>query len=227
MKKGLIIAAGKPVSPQLLQQLFVESGRVIAVDGGYLYCRAAGIRPEGLWGDMDSLPPALLEQARADGVEIVRIPCEKDDTDTLYALRQLWQEGIKAVDITCALGGRLDHLVANLQTLLHAAKAGVRCRLVEDNAVAEALLPGSYRIPKEGFSLFSLFSLGDRCEGVYIEGAKYPLHGYRLENDFPIGVSNAFLEGDVQLSFRSGAALLIRSRESGQEKGLPAKDGAS
>ncbi|MCI8442468.1 MAG: thiamine diphosphokinase [Provencibacterium sp.] len=213
MKKGLIVAAGSPVSPELLRKLSAESCRVVAVDGGYRHCRAAGIHPDCLWGDMDSLHPELLAGAAAEGVKVERIPCEKDDTDTLYALRRLQEEGMKAVDIVCALGGRLDHLAANLQTLLYAAHTGTACRLVDDGAIAEALLPGEHLLQQEGFPIFSLFSLGERCEGVTIRGAKYPLSDYCMKNDFPIGVSNAFLEMQAQVSFRSGALLLIRSRE--------------
>lgn len=213
MKKGLIVAAGRPVSPELLKRLSAESCRIVAVDGGYRHCRAAGIRPGSLWGDMDSLPAELLLQARTEGIEVARIPCEKDDTDTLYTLRRLREEGIKTVDIVCALGGRLDHLVANLQTLLYAAKAGIACRLIDDGAVAEVLLPGNHRLQREDFQLFSLFSLGERCEGVTIRGAKYLLSDYSMGNDFPIGVSNAFLGAEAQVFFRSGALLLIRSRE--------------
>ncbi|MCI8624142.1 MAG: thiamine diphosphokinase [Provencibacterium sp.] len=213
MKKGLIVAAGKAVRPDLLRRLAEGCVHVAAVDGGYRHCRAAGLPPDSLWGDMDSLPPELVEEACASGVEVERIPREKDDTDTLYALRRLRQEGLTAVDIVCALGGRLDHLVANLQTLLYAARQGLSCRLVDDDSVAEALLPGIHRLKREGFPLFSLFSLGDCCEGVSIRGAKYPLSDYRMENSFPIGVSNAFLEETAEVSFRSGALLLIRCRE--------------
>lgn len=213
MKTGLIIAAGEAVSPALLQKLAAENETVIAVDGGYRHCLAAGIRPALLLGDMDSLAPELLQRAEADGVPAERIPCEKDDTDTLYALRRLMGEGARQVDITCALGGRLDHLVANLQSLLFAAREGVRCRLLADDSAAEALLPGSYRIRRGQFCFFSLFSLSEQCEGVCIRRAKYPLTGYRMENSFPIGVSNAFLEEAAEVSFTSGALLLIRSRE--------------
>lgn len=213
MKTGLIIAAGAAVSPALLQQLAAASETVIAVDGGYRHCLAAGVRPALLLGDMDSLPPQLLQQAQTDGVPVERLPCEKDDTDTLYALRRLVEEGARQVDITCALGGRLDHLVANLQALLFAARQGIHCRLLSEDAAAEALLPGSYRIQRGQFRFFSLFSLAEQCEGVCIRRAKYPLTDYRLENSFPIGVSNAFLEEEAEVSFASGALLLIRSRD--------------
>lgn len=206
MKRGLIVAAGEGVSPGLLQALARESDLVYAVDGGYRHCEAAGVVPDLLLGDMDSLetPP---EQT---GLPFERLPCEKDDTDTLYAARRLLAQGVGQVTLACALGGRLDHMLGNLGVLCFLLSQGAAGRIMDSRCCAEAFAPGEYTLEREGYSLFSLFPLEGVCEGVCIANAKYPLKRYRLVMSFPIGVSNEFLSGDARVSFESGKLLAIR-----------------
>lgn len=207
---GLIVAAGAPVSGALLVRLARENDMLVAVDGGYQHCVRAGIRPNLLLGDMDSLqeiPPS----SESGGPEVLRLPAEKDDTDTLFAARTLLERGSTRVTITCALGARLDHTLANLHTLLYLAVQGVTGCILDDDCCVQALLPGEYVVKQEGYNVFSIFPMDACSQGVCIENAKYPLRDYRLENTFPVGVSNEFLTGDVRLSFSSGKLLLIRS----------------
>ena len=206
MKRGLIVAAGEGVPPRLLQALADESDLVYAVDGGYRHCQAAGIAPDLLLGDMDSLgiPP------EETGMPFERLPCEKDDTDALYAARRLLAQGVERITLACALGGRLDHMLGNLGVLCFLLEQGAAGRIVDSRCCAEAFAPGEHTLKKEGYNLFSLFPLEGACEGVCIQNAKYPLERYRLVMGFPIGVSNEFLLGDARVSFESGKLLAIR-----------------
>lgn len=206
MKRGLIVAAGEGASPGLLRSLARESDLVYAVDGGYRHCREAGVTPDLLLGDMDSLGLAPEET----GVPFERLPCEKDDTDTLYAARRLLAQGMGQITLACALGGRLDHTLANLGVLCFLLAQGAAGRLIDPCCCAEVFAPGEYTLEKEDYSLFSLFPLEGVCEGVCIENAKYPLDHYRLTASFPIGVSNEFLCGDARVSFAGGRLLAIR-----------------
>lgn len=211
MKRGLIIAAGASVSSAFLCETARGCDRIVAADGGYRYCRQAGLKPDVLLGDLDSLNPDERECV-PEGTRLIRLPREKDDTDTISAARYLIEAGCGDITLCCALGGRLDHTVANLQTLLFLAQQGVRARVVDETCCAEVLLPGLWRVEKGRYDLFSLFSMSDSCAGVTIEQAKYPLDAYHLINSFPIGISNEFLKGDAHVRFVSGRILLIRSR---------------
>lgn len=210
----LLVASGAPVSTPLLKTLAQNSQQIIAVDGGYRYCCKAGIQPQELLGDMDSIKQVPKNE---ENLRIIKLPCEKDDTDTLFAVRSLLKKGIKNIVITCALGERLDHTIANLQTLLFAARHGVQAVLLDDTCCVRVLLPGSYVIEQQAYDTFSLFSMGDLCKNVCIKNARYPLEKYDMGNDFPLGVSNEFLEGQsAKISFESGALLFICSKNMGK-----------
>jgi len=198
MKNCLIIAGGDyaPIRPQ-------PGDYIIACDRGYLYAVQEGLRPDLLMGDFDSYSGPL-----PDDIAVERFKKEKDDTDTMLAIRRALELGCESVRICCALGGRLDHLYANIQALAFAVKAGMQAEMGDERTHIRALSPGEYSLEKrEGWSL-SLFSLTERVEGLSISGSKYELEKGSLEYSFPLGASNEFCT-DVHLSFESGMLLVI------------------
>lgn len=130
----------------------------------------------------------------------------------MIALRRAIDGGAERIDIRCALGGRLDHLLGNLQAAVFAAKRGIRVRISDERTRLLVLPPCALNIERlEGFSL-SLLSAADICEGVCISGVKYPLSNAVVTNSFPIGLSNEWLESSARLSFTSGMLLVVMSR---------------
>ncbi len=180
---------------------------VIACDRGYAYARRCGIKPDLALGDFDSYTGPVEE-----GVPVLRLPAEKDDTDTMSALRLALDRGCSEITLVCALGGRLDHLLANLQAALFAARRGASLRILSADTEILSLREGSLRLPRrEGWSL-SVFAAEDRCRGVTLRGAKYPLEDAELTNDFPLGVSNEWAAEDAEISVREGTLLVLLCR---------------
>jgi len=202
MKRCLIIAGGDyaPIGP------VGEGDFVLACDKGYAYARREGIVPDLILGDFDSYGGALPE-----GIPVLRYPVEKDDTDTMLAVRWAGENGFDAVALRCAFGGRLDHLLSNVQTLHYAATLGMEAEAEDELNLLRVLRPGSYRIPERpGWSL-SLLALSEKAEGLTIRGAKYEVAGVTLRNPSTLGESNAF-RGDVLVSFESGMLALVCCR---------------
>ena len=183
-----------------------EGAFIIACDRGYAYALRCGVRPDLVVGDFDSYRGEL-----DPGIPVQKLPVEKDDTDTVSALRYALEQGYREITLVCALGGRLDHLLANLQAAVFAAKRGAALRIVGADTEILTLRPGSLRLPrKEGWSL-SVFAAEDRCRGVSITGAKYELHDAELTNDFPLGVSNEWAAPEAEISLREGTMLIVQS----------------
>lgn len=178
---------------------------VIACDRGYQYAAAGGIRPDLVVSDFDSYGGPV-----APDVPVRRLPVKKDDTDTMSAVRYACAEGFDEVLILCALGGRLDHTLANLQTLVFAVEHGVRASIESPDTRVTALICEARRFPRrEGFSL-SVFAVSDRCR-VSIRGAKYELDSAILSNAFPLGASNEWAEDEAEISVHEGVALVVES----------------
>ncbi|MBQ9661704.1 MAG: thiamine diphosphokinase [Oscillospiraceae bacterium] len=187
---------------------------VIACDRGYVYCERLGIRPDLVISDFDSYSGPV-----APSVPLNTYASEKDDTDTMLAVRYAVEHGFESLLLCCALGGRLDHLIANLQSLVFAQRHGVRAVLRSEDTEMITLEDGSLHVPRrEGWSL-SVFAMDGPCRGVSIAGAKYPLRDAELLPSFPLGVSNQWTEAEAEICVREGLLLIVLSRmpEAGTE----------
>lgn len=180
---------------------------VIACDRGYEYARRCGVTPDLVVGDFDSYSGSL-----AGDIPVDRYISEKDDTDTMIAVRYAVEHRFREIVLCCALGARLDHTLANIQSAVFAASHGLDAVLYDRNTVIRTMNPGLLRIPRrEGWSL-SLFAATDECTGVFIRGAKYPLSNARVTNAFPIGVSNEWRAEEAEIELGSGMLLIVMSR---------------
>lgn len=177
---------------------------VIAADGGYADLLSRGIRVDLLLGDMDSLGEKIPQ-----GPSVERFAPQKDDTDTLLAIKTGLQRGYRAFHLYGGTGGRLDHTLANCQCLLYLARRGARGWLHGEREVVTAVVDGELELPPRKAGYLSVFCLGDRAEGVTLEGLKYPLENAVLTADFPLGVSNEFTGAKSRIAVRHGALLVV------------------
>ena len=175
---------------------------IIAADGGYEHCLAAGLRPHLLLGDFDSLS-ALPSQET-----IQKYPVEKDDTDTMLALKTGLSLGFHTFHIYGGTGGRMDHTIANLQALSYLAHEGAQGFLYDEGFVFTALRNGALSLPARSQGIFSLFCLGPDAHGVSIRGGQYPLENGTLTASFPLGVSNHFQGQPVEIQVKDGCLLV-------------------
>lgn len=204
MEKSYTIITGGDFSP--IREI-PAGEHVIACDKGYEYALRCGIVPGLVIGDFDSCSVSPVE-----GVPVERFRSEKDDTDTMIAVRHALDSGASHIRLCCALGGRLDHLLGNLQSAVFAAKRGVPVGICDESTEILVLPPCALDIDRrEGFSL-SLISAVDKCEGVCISGVKYPLDMATVTNSFPIGVSNEWRADTAKLSFQSGILMVIMAK---------------
>lgn len=193
---------------------------VIAVDGGLRYLMQCGIEPDFLLGDFDSLDETyapIVAKYRAMGEEHFRqLPVVKDDTDTMAAARLGIEKGFREFLIYGATGGRLDHTMANIQTMVWIHRSGGQAWMIDRDIRMTVIGPGVFRIP-EGFAgTVSLFAL-DRClENVTIKGMKYEVENAAVPNDYPVGCSNETMPRtggeEAFYSIGNGTGLLIFSQ---------------
>lgn len=182
-----------------------RASMVIACDKGFLYLQQAGIRPGLFVGDFDSFSGPL-----PGDIPVLDLPREKDDTDTMAAMRWALAHGYGEIYLYCALGGRLDHLLGNLQAGAFAVERGARVTILGARDTLYLLGSGSLTLPPQLGRSLSLLSLSDRCTGVTIQGVKYPLENAELTNRFPIGVSNEW-ESTAELTVQTGILAVLLS----------------
>lgn len=185
----------------------------IAADGGLKLMQALGIVPDLIIGDMDSLEEdSLLERYAADRtVRVKRLPVEKDDTDMLAAIREGLHAGCGFFELYGALGGRIDHTLANIQCLLFLLNHGAYGVLFGKGQRIELLKNARICFPKDMYRKnrrLSVFAFGKDARGVTEKGLKYTLDDTVVRMDFPVGISNEFLDCESFVEVKDGMLLV-------------------
>ena len=190
---------------------------VIAVDGGLMHLKKCGIEPDFLLGDFDSLGEEFahtVAKYRAMGNSHFRqLPVIKDDTDTVAAAHLGIEMGYREFLIYGARGGRLDHTMANIQTMVWILRNGGRPWMLDGSTRVTVIGPGVFPIPGDFKGTVSLFALDSCLEGVTIRGMKYEVQNAAVPNDYPLGCSNetVLLQAgeEAYYSIGKGTGLLI------------------
>lgn len=201
MKRCLIFSAGTFYG---LREHPRQGDLVIAADAGYRTCLRAGLTPDLVVGDFDS-----MDQPE-DLSNVLRAPVEKDDTDTMLAVKEGFARGCDRFYLYgCTGGDRMDHTLANLQTLLWLRRQGGRGWMYGDNFVYTAIQNETLTIRKEvEWGLVSVFCFGEPARGVYESGMQYSLSNATLRFDEPLAVSNHILEETACVTVRDGTLLV-------------------
>lgn len=175
---------------------------IVAADSGYLSAIEAGVTPHIFIGDFDSVPESEVKAA-----EIIRLYPVKDMTDTQEAIDVAIARGAGEITILGALGGRIDHAVANIHLLKYAQTKGAKAEIADIDAYV-SLVGKKLCVPcREGYCL-SLIPLTD-CTGVSVSGVYYPLDNALMSIGNPYGISNEFTQSTAQISVKSGDLLLM------------------
>lgn len=184
-----------------------ESAYILCADSGLRLAERMYCTPDLVLGDFDSLG------AVPESLPHMTVPVEKDDTDTMLAVRVALERGFRDIRIYGAFGGRLDHTLANLQTLEYIRKQGADGMLCGVRDSARMLCGGeSVKLNgRPGWSL-SLFSWSEICTDVWISGVHYPLANGVLTRSFPRGVSNQIIAEQAEISCGSGMLLVMQSK---------------
>ncbi len=202
MKKCVIFCAG---GFENLAEPVLPGDYVIAADGGLAHAQALSLTPDLILGDFDSLGYT------PDRASV--FPVEKDDTDSMLAIKQGLAAGCTDFVLYGAMdGNRPDHTLANYQALQYLADRGARGRLVGLRYEATVIRNGSLCLPARESGIVSVFCLGRDARGVDIGGLQYGLTDGTLSAGFPLGISNHFIGKEGRISVRDGSLLILWQR---------------
>ncbi len=190
---------------------------LIAADGGYQRLKILGLTPNLVIGDLDSMQNSDVQQLQDAGVELLRFPLEKNETDLELALLEAAARGYHNILIVAGLGGRLDQTLGNL-SLLQASILQKGLIKMDDGCVEVWNLKGSkypegLKILGEKGEVVSLLAFGSIAKGIITEGLKYPLAGEDLLPYQTRGISNEMLGTIARVFLSEGELIVIHTRQ--------------
>lgn len=207
MSRCVLIAAGPMQEIPALQKRLLPDDYILCADGGADNARRLGVRPRLVLGDLDSV------RQMPEDVPAERFPPEKDDTDTMLALKRALVMGYRSFLLLGAWGGRPDHAHANLCALLYLAEQGAEGVIADGGTEIRVIKNGRLCLHRRENCYVSIFPFDGPAKGVSETGMLYSLADANLHTADPVGVSNEFLDARAVISVRQGALLVFVCRK--------------
>ena len=207
MTKRCVIVGGADIQNYaFIREKLCADGYVVFCDSGLKHLEHLQVLPSLIVGDFDSHENPHLD------VETIVLPCEKDDTDTVYAVKEAINRGFDDFLLIGVVGARLDHTLGNVSILLYLDSLGKKGSIIDDYSEMEIVSDEPVSICDQ-YSFFSLLNITGCAKGITITGAKYPLDGGEITCEYQYGISNEVLPGrTAQVAVASGKLLLIKVR---------------
>jgi len=204
---AIVCTGGAPVDGAVAAELPGDA-TVIAADSGLAIAIALGLRVELVVGDLDSVDPDALEDARARGTAVEQHPVDKNATDVELALDAAVRLGARRIVVVGGLGGRLDHLLGNVLVLASPRFAGVEIELLS-GPLRVLVIRERARIDAAPGTLVSLLPVGGPARRVRTTGLRYPLADEDLEPGTTRGVSNVVTDSPATVELEAGTLLAV------------------
>jgi len=177
---------------------------VVFCDSGLKHLEQLRVKPSLIVGDFDSHDNPHLD------IETIVLPCEKDDTDAVFAVKEAIKRGFDDFLLIGVVGARLDHTLGNVSILLYLDSLGKKGKIIDDYSEMEIVSKEPAYID-DSYAYFSLLNITGTAKGITIENAKYPLNNAEITCEYQYGISNEVLPGGTAKVFvRKGNLLLIK-----------------
>ena len=206
MKRCIIVGGADIRNYDLIRESLQSDDYIIFCDSGLKHLAALQVEPSLIVGDFDSHENPHL------ATETIVLPCEKDDTDTVYAMKEAIRRGFDTFLLIGVVGGRLDHTLGNIAMLLYLDAHGCKGTIIDDYSEMEIVSSDPAYI-EDKYAFFSLLNITGCAKGIMIQNAKYPLDDGEITCEYQYGVSNEVIPGKTAIvSVREGKLLLIKDR---------------
>lgn len=211
-RKTAFIYTGGTVFDEYVIEKPERGDLIIAADAGYLTAKKMGVTPDILLGDFDTLG----EENIPDGIECLRVPAEKNDTDTQLAVQVAIERGAGEIVIIGGMSGRIDHTLSTLAILedLWERKAGrIYATLTDGKNRARFIRSSGTILPRSQYRFFSLIAADETVKGITLDGCKYPLKNGRISRRNQWAVSNEITGNCALIEIRRGGVWVIESMD--------------
>ena len=204
MKRCVIVGGADISNYDRINSIISGEDYIIFCDSGLKHMHKLAIKPSLIVGDFDSHENPHLD------IETIVLPCEKDDTDTVFAVKEAIKRGYKEFLLIGVIGARLDHTLGNVYILELLDELGLNGRIIDDYSEMELVSQEPAYI-EDSYAYFSLINITGIAKGITIDNAKYPLKDGEIKCGYQYGVSNEVLMGQkAMVIVDEGKLLLIK-----------------
>ena len=206
MNRCVIVGGAGIGDYDFIRSYFREDDYFVFCDCGLKHMEPLQVKPDLIVGDFDSHENPHLD------VETIVLPVIKDDTDTVFAVKEALQRGFEEFLLIGVVGARLDHTLGNVSILLMLDTMGKTGKIADDYSEMEIVSRQEAKVDEQ-WPYFSLLNITGEADGITITDAKYELQDAEIDCDWQYGVSNEPLPGKTaKIQVEKGRLLLVRVR---------------
>ena len=184
---------------------------IICADGGANHVYKMGMTPGYIIGDLDSVDPKIVEYYKEKGVEFKKFPEKKNETDSELCIILADMLGSKEVDLYAALGGRIDHTLANVKLLDYMRRKGITPRIITEDEILYLVHNGSLNVKGNKGDTLSVIPIRGDAAGISLYNLEYPLDNFTMDYAQPRGISNVMLGDECTVEIKNGSAIVVRN----------------
>jgi len=207
LPRVLVVLGGSTFDPERLRAEAADATALVAADAGATFCLEAGLMPDAVVGDFDSLPASARARIPADKLHESTDSQTNDLEKALAFVRARHGDGVDIVLTAGAAlqGGRADHAIANLAPLV--AEPHGRISMIDGDGRLFAVRRG--RVFLEDLVGANVSILPWTLHGVTVseEGVHWPLDHTVLTLGGR-GISNEIADPGATIDVHEGVALI-------------------
>ena len=209
MRRCVIVGGAGIEDYAFVRRYLKTDDYIIYCDSGLKHMDALKVQPDLIVGDFDSHENPHMDR------ETIVLPVIKDDTDTVFAVKEALGRGFEEFLLIGVIGARLDHTLGNVSILLMLDTMNKKAKIVDDYSEMEIVSHSEAQVSCD-WAFFSLLNISGEAEEITVLNAKYELQDAEIDCDWQYGVSNEPLPGKTaRIHVGKGRLLLIRIRPEG------------
>lgn len=185
---------------------------IICADGGANHSYKMGIIPDYIIGDLDSISSKIIDFYKSKDVKFEKFPSKKDETDTEICIYLASKLNAKEIDFIGALGGRIDHMIANINLLYYVRSKGICTKIISEKEDIYIAIDEEININGDIGDTISIIPLNGDANGVTLKQLEYPLNNYNMKFSVPLGISNVMLDKKCSIKVEQGSLIIIKNK---------------
>ncbi len=184
---------------------------IICSDGGANHAYNMNILPDYIIGDLDSTSKDIIAYYKSKNVKFKKFPTKKDETDTELSIKLSEKLNAKQIDLIGALGGRIDHTIANINLLYYIRKKGIKPRIITDKEEVYIAIDEELTIDGKKGDIVSILPIRNDAKGITLKNLEYPLENQDIEFSTPLGISNVMTDSSCNIKVNEGSIIIIKN----------------
>ena len=211
--KSCIVLNGKIQDYNNIKKIIMKEkyDYIICADGGANHIYNMDMMPNYIIGDLDSIKQNIVDYYKNCNVKFEQFPSKKNETDSELCIYLADKLNTKELHLIGALGGRIDHTLANINLLYYIRSMNIIPKIICENEEMYIAINEEIIVDGKKGDTISVIPINGDAKGVTLYNLEYPLNDYCMKFSVPLGISNVMLGSKCSIKVKQGNLIVIKN----------------